>query len=187
LSFSVHLICWNLHARQILPFTWRTESDVHPFGRLQETRNRVLGCRQLASQWRKIIIAFYSRYCIADTNSISVVSWLAIGSTFIGQNDAINRPSQFTFLKCLCLIICYGKIDSNVYSLALSQRDTTVILFTDELYEIFKNGFTFCSDVELVDLFAFYTDVITINFFKSVTKMPINIKFWGIFSIDIKL
>lgn len=44
-----------------------------PFGRLQETRNRVLGVSTTRNPMAKVVIAFCSRYRVADANSISVV------------------------------------------------------------------------------------------------------------------
>lgn len=95
----------------------------------------------------------------------------SFGSTLLAKLTRLIVRAKLRFLKYLSLIICYGcKTDSNVYSLALSQRDTTVILFTDELYETFKNGFTSCSDVELVDLFAFNIMLLNNSLFKTRNK-----------------
>lgn len=103
----------------------------------------------------KVVIAFYS-YRAAGADSISVVSWLAI-SHISRQNDAINRPSQFTFkcfLKYLYLIICcVRKTDSNVYLAGIIAMWYHCDPFYRQAAQGFQSGFTLCPDVELVDLY----------------------------------
>lgn len=71
---------WNFHACQTDISVYLARRKQYPPFRQtgQETRNRLLGCRQLATQY-KIVIAFCSRY-VVDVNSISPIATSYVAS-----------------------------------------------------------------------------------------------------------
>jgi len=116
----------------------------------QETRNRVLGCRQpTCHPMAKIVIAFYSPLP-CDRRELHFRRFVTIGRTS-RRNDAINQ-ADLLFLKYLLIIICY--ICKTATCIRWHYRDVIPLWSFLPTNYSFQNGFTFCSDVGLVGLFA---------------------------------